>query len=199
MMDRAWLMGAFPEGKESSRLVGRAPGPQPAPPSSASSAEAALLPPPAAGEGAISAAAMAPGGGAGGGGTGGDVLHFVGSRRGELGTNWNQHEAQRGVHLKSLRPAFPREKEPGAPRGGDGSSGQAPGANSPPALRQNGGCAPPLRGSFPRAGHGTSARAFEDQRSAAALVARWSRSAPSTHSSLPRRGRERAQCPPCLL
>lgn len=57
-------------------------------------------------------------------------------------------------------------------------------------------CAAP---SFPRAGHGTSARAFEDQRSAAALVARWSRSAPSTHSSLPRRGRERAQCPPCLL
>lgn len=34
------------------------------------------------------------------------------------------------------------------PRGGDECSGQAPGANSLPALRQNGGCALPLRGSF---------------------------------------------------
>lgn len=96
--------------------------PQPAPPSSASSAKDALLPPPAAGEGAISAADMAPGGGGGGcggGGSGGGVLHFVGSRRGELGTNSNQREAMLGVHLKSLCQASPREKEPGAPQGGD--------------------------------------------------------------------------------
>lgn len=131
-------MEALPQGKEGERTYPReGASPQPAPPSSASpppSPSDALLPPPAAGEGAMSAADMAPGGAAGGGGgSSGGVLHFVGSCCGELGTNSNQQEAQRGVHLRRLCPA-PRGKRirvpPAAPQGGEERSGRRPGAGS---------------------------------------------------------------------
>lgn len=163
-----------------------------------------MLPPPAAGEGAISAADMAPGGdgsgGGAGGGSGGGVLHFVGSRCGELGTNSNQREAQRGVHLNGLRPAYPREKEPGAPGSAAGwgrtlrpGAGSQLSARPSPKWRMRASLARLL----PRTGHGTNARSFEDRERAAARLARWSRSALFTHPSLPRRGRERARYPPC--
>lgn len=72
-----------------------------------------------------------------------------------------------GASIRTASVRLPRGKRsrvpPAMPRGGNDYSGQAPGANSPPALRQNGGCALPLRGSFPVAGHGTRARSFEDR------------------------------------
>lgn len=75
----------------------------------------------------MSAAAMAPGGaaaGGGGGGSGGNVLHFVGSCCGELGTNSNQTEAQKGASLKRLCLAVtqagrPRQCPGGGPRGSE--------------------------------------------------------------------------------
>lgn len=159
----------------------------------------------------MSAADMAPGGAAGGGGgagggSSGGVLHFVGSCCGELGTNSNQREAQRGVHLRRLCPA-PRGKRsrvpPAAPRGREERCGRRPDAGSqalrPPSAKMEDAhfpCAAPS----PRAGHGTHARSFEDLGSSASRPARCSRSAPFTHPPLPRRGRERERkCPPCLL
>lgn len=65
----------------------------------------------------------------------GGVLHFVGSCCGELGTNSNHREAQRGVHLRRLCPA-PRGKKsrvpPAVPRGGEECSARRrrPGAGS---------------------------------------------------------------------
>lgn len=77
---------------------------------------------------------MAPGGaGGGGGGSSGGVLHFVGSCCRELGTNSNQREAQRGVHLRRLCPAphgKRRRVPPAAPWGGEERSGRRPGAGS---------------------------------------------------------------------
>lgn len=62
-----------------------------------------------------------------------------------------------GASIRTASAWLPRGQmsrmPPAVPRDGDECSGQAPGANSPPALHQNGGCALPLRGSFPRAGH----------------------------------------------
>lgn len=116
------------------------------------------------GEGAVSAADMAPGGaaaagrggGGGGGGSSGGVLHFVGSRCGELGTNSNQGEAQRGVHLRRPCTAPGGKRSPGAPLRGVGrrapglaTAAGRPEPSRPPALCQNGGCALPLRAAVP--------------------------------------------------
>lgn len=111
----------------------------------------------------MSAAAMAPGGaaaggGGGGGGSSGGVLHFVGSRCGELGTNSNQREAQQGVHLRRPCTAPGGKRSPGPPWQRRGVGRRAPGLataagrrepSCPPALCQNGGCALPLRGAVP--------------------------------------------------
>lgn len=102
--------------------------------------------------------------------------------------------------MNGLRPASPREKEPGAPGSAAGwgrtlrpGAGSQLSARPSPKWRMRASLARLL----PRAGHGTNARSFEDRESAAARLARWSRSALFTHPSLPRRGRERARYPPC--
>lgn len=95
MRDRPWIMEALPHGQgraHGSQGVRFARAGQPALRSSGARALGRPLAPAAVGEGAMSAAAMAPGGAAGGGsssggGSSGDVLHFVGSCCGELGTN----------------------------------------------------------------------------------------------------------------